>query len=183
MRILAVDPSLTSTGICLPDGQTHTVKPTKGLSGPARHAWIRDWLRDLIRDNGFQAVAMEDYALGPKGRTMIDTCELGGVLRLQFHELRIPLTLVNPAHVKQWITGKGNADKAAMVSGVTDLAKRQFPTNDECDAWAIGSMAAAWSGQSWPAVVRLTVERSTVLHKVPWAWPKAAPAKLEGESQ
>lgn len=80
-RVLAVDLSLTRTGLCDADGPTTYAAGGDGL---ARLAAIRDRVLGAAADA--ELVAIEGYSFGSKGRAVVSIGELGGVVRLALAE-------------------------------------------------------------------------------------------------
>lgn len=136
--ILAIDPSLTSSGHAFRDYDTIThgrIMP-KTLRGVQRLAFIEETFLDLVDRAGAEALVMEGYSMGSRGR-VFDIGELGGVLKLCAFKHDIEVLVVPPATLKKWVTGKGNADKKAMVAAVKKKWKVDTSNNDECDAVAL----------------------------------------------
>ena len=86
MKIIGIDPSLTSTGVCVycPEKSenkfsTWTIKSKK--TGPERLIEIRDAVRDCVRDADL--VVLEGYAYA---RTNQARLENWWVLRVMLHE-------------------------------------------------------------------------------------------------
>ena len=145
-RILGIDPSLTSLGICFPDGSTRAIVP-KGLAGMARIALHKRELTAVLNDVRPQIVAVEDYTRQRKSSVTIQLAELGGVLRLLLWELGYRVAFVNPSTLKSYVTGK--RDKEVLTKFITHEANRTFLTNDEADAWAIVGMTSDAYGFPW----------------------------------
>lgn len=115
-RIVGLDLSLTRTGIALPDGSAHVVRPkTRGCE---RMAEIRAAVVEAAcRVSGrwpADLVAIEGFAFGARGRAVFDIGGIGWVVRLALHEAGVRYVEVPPAVVKRYATGRGNADKQAM---------------------------------------------------------------------
>lgn len=155
MKVIGIDASLTGTGICTmlidwPTGDvvSHKTEHLKNnLTGPERLAYIRDKVKDAIERTGHMAdhaalVLIEDYAAKASNRAHF-MGELGGVLRLMFHENNYPWKAINPSHVKQFTTGKGNAGKEDMAVDIYAQWGQRFGSNDEADAYAIAQIARA----------------------------------------
>ena len=164
MRILAIDPSLNGTGLCYPDGKTANA-PKTALKGPLRLWKLRQDLRDTLDSARPDLVVLEDYSYGSKGRSVFQIAEWGGVLRLTLHEMGFPVAFVPPTSLKAWATGKGNANKATMVSEITKRSGQTFATDDQADAWGLWAMASQHYGQP---VVKMPQEREKALAKIQW---------------
>ena len=168
LRILAIDPSLNQTGICWPDGNTVTIKPPAKLTGAGRLHSLRAKVNAaLLNACPIDLVVLEDYAYGAKGSSIIQIAEWGGVLRLALAEAGMTMAIVSPTALKKYATGKGNANKALVVSALTNRAGRQFDTDDEADAWGLWAMASDHHGQ--PVVKMPEAHRQALLSV---AWPQ-----------
>lgn len=164
MRILAIDPSLNGTGLCYPDGTTRNA-PKTDLKGPLRLWRLRQDLRDTLDSARPDLVVLEDYSYGSKGSSVFQIAEWGGVLRLTLHEMGFPVAFVPPTSLKAWATGKGNANKATMVSEITKRSGQTFATDDQADAWGLWAMASQHYGQP---VIKMPQEREKALAKIQW---------------
>ena len=168
MRILAIDPSLNSTGICYAPDAACSVEPPKGFLGVHRLIWLREYTLGLLSSLKPAMVALEGYSYGSKAHSAISLGEWGGMLRVLLYEQGIPVALVPPKSLKQWLAGTGNASKTVMICQATKRSGLDLTTDDEADAWALYAMAceqygqpivkmpdraAARKGVEWPEVV------------------------------
>ena len=94
-RIVALDLSLTGTGVCLPDGQTRVIH-TK-LRGMERLTYIRGNLAVLFYQRDPELVVVEGYSYRSKGSSAVSLGELGGVVRMYLHEKELPYVELPPA--------------------------------------------------------------------------------------
>ncbi len=153
VRVLGLDPSLTSFGVCRltmgrPGGKSFSISTdawcpkSKSVS---RLMWFKRALLNEIEEFNPHFIVLEGYAYA-KGQGAHQIGELGGVLRLTLHELDIRYTEVAPAKLKKFITGKGNAKKEIVM---VELYKRfavDVPTTDEADASVLAIMGAVGGG-------------------------------------
>lgn len=165
MNILALDLSLTGTGICGPDGETTTLLTDK-LRGMGRLRWIRSAV--LERVPGVDLVALEGYSYGSKGRGVINIGELGGVIRLALHEASIPFVEIPPSCLKRYATGKGNASKDDVLQAGVIRSGHTFIDNNACDAWFLWQLALAHYEPGSPLLVRMPKGNQEGLVKVAW---------------
>lgn len=87
--------------------------PYPDYSSPEeRFNLIASWA--LLRCVGADAIVIEDYAMGAKGR-VFHLGENCGLLKHMLWKRGLPFTTVAPALLKKHATGKGNADKCAMI--------------------------------------------------------------------
>ena len=157
MKIVGVDPSLSSTGVALADDTFATISTS--AKGPKRLEAIRDQLLKLA--DGCDIVVIEGYSMGShQGSHQLG--ELGGVLRLALWEAGIPYVEVAPTRLKKWATGKGNAPKDQVLA----KAARRWAgvsNNDEADAAWLRDMGCAHYVSS-----SLSKAHADILAQVDW---------------
>lgn len=160
LRILALDLSITATGFALPDGQTGTFK------GP----WKGDWRLVAIKTavashaDGVDLAVIEDLPTHAKSAGI--TGMVHGAVRTALMECGIPYVLITPATLKAYATGKGNADKTAMAIAALKRADREFPDDNQCDAWWLRAAALDWYDQPEFTMPQAQRDRLTKV-----AWP------------
>jgi len=150
MIIIGIDPSLTSTGICVMNEQgviVESVAIQPDNKGPERLALFRGSFRLITsKYHGQNANAfIEGYAFGANNQREA-LGELGGVMRLSLYDDGIGMVIIPPTVVKQYITGKGTADKIAMAIAVLKQYGHDFPTTDQTDAFALAEIGRAYYG-------------------------------------
>lgn len=169
-RIAGLDPSLTGTGLALPDGQTLTLTPPAGMRGVQRLAWIRgEVLHHLYLQ--VDLVVIEGLAYAAKGASVLDLAGLAHVLRLALHDHDIPYADAPPAALKGYVTGKGGGKGTDKRNVALDLQQRtglRFDDDNQTDAWALRAMGLDRVG--FP-LVRMPQTHRRWLEKV--AWPEA----------
>lgn len=136
-RIVALDLSLTATGLATPSG-VYVLKPPKGCTGVHRLAWFRSVIGE--ETGRADLVIIEQYAFSRANAHSHEIGELGGVIRLSLHVNQIRFVAVLPNVLKKFATGKGNAGKDDMVGAA---ARAGCPVNDNnaVDAWWLYQMA------------------------------------------
>lgn len=148
MKIVAIDPSLTSLGYAHTTASgvvsVGTVRPKK-LKGAQRLAFLRDEVEAILDRVKPDLVPFEGYAMGARGNNMFSIGEMGGVLKLALFERKIPVLLVPPSCLKLFVTGKGNADKDQIMVVMAKHRGRLFASDDEADAYALLQMGVAYS--------------------------------------
>ena len=144
---VGLDLSLTSTGIATTHGET-TIK-TK-LKGMSRLAYIAEQVETTVEHFKQPLIVIEGYAYGAQGRAVYNIGELGGVVRHNLWSAGHLYIDVPPTKLKKFVTGKGNANKAAVVSAVTHRAGREFGTDDEADAFGLYAMGCCLLGLECP---------------------------------
>ena len=144
MIIIGIDPSLTSTGLCVMSKQgelLETYAVNSRFNGVKRLQDIKNKLVEKCCHNHNAidkaiTVFIEGYSYGSKnGREELG--ELGGVIRLMLYEQKIPFIDIAPTSLKKYTTGKGMGDKVAMAIGVLKSWGKDFPTTDQTDAYAL----------------------------------------------
>jgi crossover junction endodeoxyribonuclease RuvC len=144
--VIGIDPSLTATGVCWPNGLTEVIKWRD--RGVERLDHIYDWAsidveRTLANAHGGihwrreVLVVIEGYSMGSARQQSHahGLGELGGVLRLALAHCCVDFIDVPPACVKKYATGKGNANKDLVRDNARDrLGLPMGVTSDEADA-------------------------------------------------
>jgi Holliday junction resolvasome RuvABC endonuclease subunit len=151
-RILALDLSLTRTGVCKDDGACSVIRTDK-LRGLPRVDHIVRQVQALAR--GVDLVVIEGYSFGSQGRSVFDIAELGGCVRFLLHRLGIRWVDVPPATLKKFATGKGNSAKDAMIAAAIRRFGFAGSDNNEADAfllWCLARHAYGASVATVPAV-------------------------------
>jgi Holliday junction resolvasome RuvABC endonuclease subunit len=172
LRVLALDLSITATGMCLPDGTTNTIK-TRDKDGDRRLQTIVDSIgvalgegHDGIGD-GVDLVVIEGPVVRSSAAVIIGMVH--GAVRLRLLDFDTPYTLVTPATLKAYATGKGNADKTAMAIAALKRTGREFADDNQCDAFWLRAAALDWYGQPEFELPKAQRDRLTKV-----VWPELA---------
>lgn len=147
LRILGLDLSLTSTGLCLPNGATARLK-TRQKDGDRRLLLIRDMVRAAIREEQPHLAVIEDLPMHAMSAGI--TAHVHGVVKAELLEARIPYALIVPATLKSYACDHGRADKKRMAAAAYLAAGVEFtsdPGGDQCDAWWLRAAGLDWYGQ------------------------------------
>ena len=169
---VGLDLSLTSTGLAIGDN-TYAIRTDK-MRGPTRLAHIRDRIHEHLANHlhdhgGDLVIVVEGYSFASKNSHAHALGELGGVMRLWFHDHGFPIVEVPPTCRAKFATGKGNASKSEVVSAVSARTGRVWEgsgAEDECDAWILQEMGLTHLGRGrydWPAANR------NALSKIDWS--------------
>lgn len=163
-HVLGLDLSLTSTGICRPDGATLTVK-TWERDGDRRLGVIEDAVLTAARvDDGWVDLAvLEDipktsFAAKPLGM-------VHGVVRNALNKAGIPYAIVTAATLKAYATGGGSGTKVPMAMAAYKRAGLEFANDDECDAWWLRTAGLDRLGQAPFSLPQAQRDR---LDKIEW---------------
>lgn len=171
MRILAFDPSLTGFGHAGPAlHDVGVIVPPKGRDrGTDRLIYIRNRIVARIREVGTpDLVVIEGYSFGSakSSSQAHSTGELGGVLRVQLHELGVPFVEVSPSSRMKYATGKGMAKKEAVLAEVVRRFGYMGSSNDEADAMVL--LAMALDAYGLPGAIEMPKVHREGLEGVPW---------------
>ena len=144
LRVLALDLSITATGICLPDGTTGTIK-TNPKDGDRRLHRITDVIGSALTDHGCDLVVIEGPVVRSSAAVTIGMVH--GAVRLRLIDSDTPYVLITPATLKAYATGRGNADKTAMAVAALKRTGCEFGDDNQCDAAWLRWAALDWYGQ------------------------------------
>jgi crossover junction endodeoxyribonuclease RuvC len=105
---------------------------------------------------GVSIVVIEGYSYASAGGKVSghahDRAELGGILRRDLLKVAgvAEIYEVAPSSLKKFATGSGKADKAEVISALSQRYKRTFRTDDAADAFACLQVAMCIAGLSGP---------------------------------
>lgn len=148
MRIIGIDPSLTSTAVCVVDSslphpliEVSRTKPTGQASASKLDRMNRQVEFAAEHASSCDLVVVEAPSFSSKGSA---TRDLAGLWWLMFSDLLhclSPVGVVAPSVLKKWVTGAGNADKFRVGQ---HIAKRwpdlELRSDDQADALGLASM-------------------------------------------
>jgi len=134
--VMGLDPSLTATGVALPNGETRIIVPGKCCKrGMPRLRRIRDAVMALVKEHDVNLVMIEGYSYGSRYSHAHSLGELGGVLRLAiFEHPGVEYIDVPPSSLKKYATGKGNANKELVLVNAIKRLDYKGHDNNEADA-------------------------------------------------
>lgn len=165
MNIVALDLSLTATGVASPAG-TGIIESQPGPDPFARLAAIRHEV--LVWVDAADLVVLEGYGFGPqRGNAARELAELGGVIRMTLHDLGFAFVDVAPASLKKYATGKGNAAKEHVLAAAIRRLGYAGHNHNEADALWLRVMALDYYGVS-DRVPPMPKAHRAALEKVPW---------------
>ena len=137
INVLGLDLSLSKTGIAIINDSEHYIDVIESEKrGPGRLVEIRDEIVKQIHRLGPGLAVLEGYAYGCQfGREQAG--ELGGIVRVLLHEMKVTTIIVSPLSVKKYATGSAKGDKAQVMKSVYKKWGLDLNDNNECDAYAI----------------------------------------------
>ena len=140
--ILAIDPSLSNTGLCLFDTignpiKTMSIPTTSKQSHGERLKIIADVLLGLRQQYPITLIVLESGFSRHAVSTQV-LYRVRGVIDYLFYD--IPEICYAPSSIKKIICGNGRADKIEVQEKIKKMfPKMEFENNDMSDACAIGS--------------------------------------------
>ncbi len=144
-RVLGLDLSLTATGYAY-SAEVAGVFRSRA-KGERRLVEVRDFVGEVAYE--MDAVVLEGYSYASSNQAH-QIGELGGVVRVMLYQRRTPFVMVPPAVLKKFATGKGNADKDAMLAAAIRRFDFEGDNNNAADAWLLRAMGLAaysdWGG-------------------------------------
>lgn len=160
--VLGLDLSLQSTGIAYPTGETVVVDGSK-VRGPQRLGGIVDAVFLGLWPSGgmIDLAVIEGYSYGARGNALFELAELGGIIRWELHKSGIPWLVVPPSSLKRYATGKGTANKTAMVIAARDRLGYERTDDNEADALWLRAIGLDLLGEP---VCSLPIVNRNVLH-------------------
>lgn len=132
-RVLALDLSMRSTGVALPNGDLDTIR-TVPSQGDGRLSRINLAVYDLITCNMPHLVVIEDLPMGIRNAAGGPLGMVHGIVRLRCMNSSVPYLLVPPATLKTYACGKGNARKPDLRVSLLRRTGIDVDDEDQCDA-------------------------------------------------
>lgn len=164
MNVLALDLSLTCIGWAS-NGETSGTHEPVGR-GVHRLGGVLNWLDRMLLDTQADMVVLEGYSYASRGRAIVSLGELGGVVRLHLHQRGVPVVEVPPSCRAKLATGKGNAQKDAVLVEAVRRLGYQGHAHDEADA--LWLLQAALVHYGLPGAAELPKAHRDALAKVSW---------------
>lgn len=176
--IIAIDPSLSSTGLAVwRSGQpvwlgtirTSMWDDVNGWDMPNRLDRISRSIMPFVAD-GETIVTMEGQIKpsqeAMRGTSTLDLAQLRGVITTDLFRANVPINIVHPSTLKAFVKS-GRCTKADMVEQARNVlgAKAIVDNDNEADAFWLLAMTLHRYG--YP-VVRRTPRRKTFVEKVQW---------------
>jgi Holliday junction resolvasome RuvABC endonuclease subunit len=149
MEIIALDLSLTSTGVAYGDSNDVGQVSTQTLAnqrcvGIRRLSWLVDEIEKIVDIQESKFAVIEGYAMGAQSARsrVFDIGELGGAVKVMLHRYKIPIMIVPPTSLKMYVTGNGRAEKTELKAVLKKWFRKKYATLDEVDAFGLFLLAA-----------------------------------------
>lgn len=169
-RVMGLDLSITSTGVCRCDGSTFRIK-TRQKDGIRRATQIRDRLIVEVAEQRPHLAVIEDLPM-ITGRMSIANLKtiagLHGVVLSVLVDADVPWAYVAPKSLKSYACDHGRAEKQQLAAAAYLAAGAEFdddPGGDQCDAWWL--RAAGYDHYGTPLFSLPEAQRAR-LNKVDW---------------
>lgn len=133
VKVIGLDLSITGTGLAHTvegDVCTHVIK-----TDPKHRDGRLGQIRDAVAQYAEGAALALLEAPTAKSFTSVISGMVHGVVRLQLVEMGIPYGTLMPNSLKKYATGKGTGDKIPMALAAMKRAGKEFPNDNECDAF------------------------------------------------
>lgn len=147
MRVLGIDPGLTTTGYAVVEGRAGTmqargfgvIRTPVGDAVPARLAHLQAGVRALIEEHAPEALAIERVFFSVNVRTAMSVAQAAGVVLAAAGERGLPVADYTPPEVKQAVAGVGAATKTQVQRMVVSVLGLDAPPRpaDAADACAL----------------------------------------------
>ncbi len=139
-KILALDLSLRSTGMVVLSNEltilkSSVIKPPIRLRHAPRLEYIISQIKSYYHQYLPELVVIEDYAFAARGM-VYSIGELAGCIKLWFYQNNVPFLLINPSHLKKFVSGKGNCHKERILLAAYKKWKIDAPT-DTVEAYCL----------------------------------------------
>lgn len=115
---VAIDIFTTKKSIAKKHGGAFFQKPTgkdDDILAITRLDFISTWIERILHLRAPAYAGIEGYAYAMPHQAH-QLGEVGGLARMHFYRLRIPYRIHDPASIKKYLTGKGNATKQEMIA-------------------------------------------------------------------
>ncbi len=133
MKILALDIATKTGWKTSTASGVWDLKPKRGESEGMRVVRFKSKVREMIGMEGIDLIAYERPAGMHKASIMVAS-EMVGVLKDLCIELGVELSCYSASEIKKFATGKGKANKDAMIAAAFELG---FSPQDDNEADAI----------------------------------------------
>lgn len=133
MKVLSLDIATNTGWKTATTSGVWNLKPNRGESEGMRVVRFKSKVRELITLEGITLISYERPAGFHKSSIMVAS-EMVGVLKDLCIEMGVELACYSASQIKAFATGKGNANKDAMIAAARNLG---FNPQDDNEADAI----------------------------------------------
>jgi crossover junction endodeoxyribonuclease RuvC len=136
MKIIGIDPGLSSTGVGIVrgngpkvDGYTFgSIHTSADVSLACRLDKIYSKLTSLLKDEKPDLMVLEDvFSLKRYPNSGLTLGQVSGVIHLAGYRMNIPMTEISVREAKKVLTGNGNASKLQLEKAVRHFLKVSNP--------------------------------------------------------
>lgn len=143
--VVGIDQSVRHTGLCILNETAEIAKllliePDKTLSGGPLLAYTRDAIQGALDGLTLKAAVMEGYSYGSANKKFL-LGEVGGAVKLIFHDLGCPLYVAAPTQLKKFVTGRGDSDKGRVMSAIKKQWGEKITNDNLADAYGLARIA------------------------------------------
>lgn len=130
MLVLGIDPSLTSTGVCISRYNlayyTEVIRSDKDQDTYTRINYIVDKIFDIAVRYEPEKIVIEGVAFGGVGNATRDLAGLHYMLACSLKLVYDDVIIVPPTSLKKFATGSGKAKKQDMYNSLPEHIKEHF---------------------------------------------------------
>lgn len=173
--ILGIDPSLTHTGlVVLDDGKVvlfETIETFPKEDMQVRLMKIRNRVGEIMMEKTVDCCVLEGYAYSSRAAHSALLHELGGILKMIFHDANTPFYVVSPLSLKKFATGQIKSDKNVIMKEVLKRWGFDSQTDHEADAFVLAKIGEYLydieeTGQSVDSYSELNLPQKEVLKNI-----------------
>jgi crossover junction endodeoxyribonuclease RuvC len=158
LPVCGIDPSLTSTGICLGTNEAPNVLASRGskklgdtvLDRVKRYEKLIADILSVLEAHRPKLILIEEYAYSKNMGGQMYLGEFGGLLRFHLVDYTPHVIEVTASGLKKFATGKGNSPKDVVMAHLAKDTGRLFTNNDEADSFVLYQMALCIVGRQKP---------------------------------
>ena len=147
MNVIAFDLSLTATGFAFTrgGGRSNGVMNGGKLRGAERLSVLTGRYLDILTAFPWDLILIESGVV--RSNAAFALGELHGCFKMELFERGLTPTLIAPASVKKYATGKGNAGKPEMLTAAIRRLDYQGHDDNEVDALWMLAMGMDYLGE------------------------------------
>lgn len=132
MRIIGIDPSISSTGVAWQDGGLDTIKTTLKQGDGERLLILYRTLANCLKAFPADFAVIEDLPTHAMSAGLTGRAQ--GIVRMTLAQYKVPYVAIPPATLKKFACGKGNAKKDAMREAWLSYSGEDNADDNQVDA-------------------------------------------------